>query len=250
MKKIIAALLILCCMFSVVSCNMFGGGEQDDTGLGNIDEATAAQIDKVLSMFDDSIPTKSETKTTETVGNVIIESSAYLVTGTVGGKKASVYYGSYQSLSEIGNTFDMVNTETENRWYVEGQGVSTDKGVTWDASAGDFAPTEGFIKVALNKSKIKEAEYNESTSTLKVVIAKEYATDVVSAYLEKGQTIDSDITITIVTAGGRVNGLKLEYSIPTHEISVPDSDVKIQVQETKVVVDAKYSYDIQTITLK
>ena len=88
MKKIIAALLILCCMFSVVSCSMFGGGEQDDTGLGNIDEATAAQIDKVLSMFDDSIPTQSETKTTETVGNVIIESSAYLVTGTVGGKRS------------------------------------------------------------------------------------------------------------------------------------------------------------------
>jgi hypothetical protein len=250
MKKIIAALLILCCMFSVVSCNMLGGNGDGDDGLGNIDEATAAQIDNILGMFDDSIPTKAETRTTETVGNVIIESSAYLVTGTVGGKKASVYYGNYQSLSEIGNTFDMVNRAPESKWYIEGQGVSIDKGVTWDATAGDFAPTEGFIKVVLNKSKIKEAEYNEATSTLKVTIAKEYATEVVAAYLEKGQTIDSDITITIVTAGGRVNGLKLEYYIPAHEISVPDSDAKIPVQQTDIVVDAKYSYDIQTITLE
>ena len=83
-----------------------------------------------------------------------------------------------------------------------------------------------------------------------MTIAKEYATEVVAAYLEKGQTIDSDITITIVTAGGRVNGLKLEYYIPAHEISVPDSDAKIHVQQTDIVVDAKYSYDIQTITLE
>ena len=246
MKKLIALILAICCLFAVVSCD-FGGA---DEGLGDIDEATSAKIDEVLAMFDDSIPKRSETKTTETVGNVTIESSAYLATGTIGGKVATVYEGSYQSLSEIGNNFDMVQTEKESKWYVEGKGVSTDKGVTWDAAGVDFAPKEGFIKVTLNKSRIKTASYNAETSTLEVVIAKQYATEVVGEYLEKGQTIDSDITITIVTSGGRVTGLKLQYSIPSHQIDVPESDATIQVQETTVVVDAKYFYGEEIITLE
>lgn len=233
-------------MFAVVSCDMF----DLDEGAGNLDEATAARVDEVLGMFDDSIPTGSETKTTESVGNVVIESSAYFATGTISGKKASVYEGSYQSLSEIGNSLNMVNTLEESKWYVEGKGLSTDKGMTWDAEAGDFAPTEGFIKLNLKKSKIKWAKYYEATSTLEVTVDKQYATEVVGSYLEKNQTIDSDITITIVTAGGRVTGLRLVYSIPAHQVNVPDSDATIQIQETTVVVDAKYSYGLQTINLE
>ena len=246
MRKLIAALLALCCIFAVVACDNQGG---EDEGLGNLDEATAAQVDAVLNMFDDSIPTRSETNTTENVGQVVIKSSAYLATGQIGGKKASVYEGSYQSLSEVGNNFDMVQTEKKSKWYVEGQGVSTDKGVTWNAEEGDFAPDEGFIKISLKKSKIKSAKYYTATSTLEVVIDKAYATEVVAAYLEPGQTIDSDITITIVTAGGRITGLNLVYSIPSHEIQVPDSDATILIPETKITVDAKYSYGLQTITL-
>ena len=246
MKKLIAALLAFCCIFAVASCDQNPTPDVNPT----LDEEISAQIDAVLGMFADSVPTKSETYTTETVAGLKIESSAYLATGQIGGKNVSVYEGSYQSLSEVGNNFDMVQTETESKWYIEGQGVSTDKGVTWDAEAGDFAPKEGFIKISLKKSSIKEAEYYPETSTLVLTIDKAHATEVVAAYLEEGQTIDSDIEITIVTAGGRITGLKLEYSIPAHDIDVPDSDSTITVNNTTIVVDAKYSYGLQTITFE
>ena len=247
MKKLIAALLAFCCIFAVVSCDTTP--EVDDSN-ENLDEEMVAQIDAVLAMFEDSIPTKSVTNTSETVGGFTIKSSAYLATGMINGKKASVYEGSYQSLSEVGNTFDMVTTETESRWYIEGEGVSTDKGVTWDSEAGDFAPKSGFIKLSVKKSQIKEAEYYTGTSTLELVVDKAYATEVVGSYLEAGQSIDSDIIITIVTAGGRVTGLKLEYTIPAHQIDVEDSEAVINVPETTIVVDAKYSYGLQNITFE
>ena len=240
MKKIIAVILALCCIFTVVSCDQ-----------GTMDEVTSAQLDAMLEMFDDSIPTKSETYTTETIGkNVVIKSRATLVSGHIGSLKASVYEGSYQSLSEVGNTLSMVKTETESKWYVEGKGVSTDKGVTFNAEEGDFAPTEGFIKIKISKNMVSEAEYDEQTSTLKLTIPKKHATEVVGAYLEKGQTIDSDIIVTLTCAGGRITGLKLEYSIPTHMITVPESETEIQVPDTTVVVEAIYSYGLQSITLK
>lgn len=239
MKKIVAVILAICCVFGAVSC-----------GSGNMDEVTSAQLDAMLNMFDDSIPTKSETYTTETVGNVKIESYATLVTGQIGTLKASIYEGSYQSLSEVGNTLNMVKTETETRWFVEGKGVSTDKGVTYDAEQGDFAPTEGFIKVKISKKMVSEAKYNEADSTLELTIPQKYATDVVGAYLERGQTIDSDIKVTLTSAGGRITGLKLQYSIPAHSVTVEDSGVEVPIPETTIVVEAKYSYGLQTINLE
>ena len=241
MKKIIALILALCCLFAVVSCS----------GNPNLDEASAAQIEAVLRMIDDSIPTKSVTETIQTIGNnVVIKSKASLVTGQIDGKAVSKYDGQYSSLRAVGNAFNMTEPEIESRWYVEGLGVSTDKGQTYDETKGDFAPNEGFIKLKISQKIVSEASYDEKTGILVMKIDKENATKVVSPYLERGQTIDSDLVVTIVTAGGRITGIKLEYTIPAHTIDVENSDVQMEVQDTQVVIDAKYEYNHQKITLE
>ncbi len=256
MKKIIALLLALCCLFAVVSCNdnnTDGDGSGNGDGSGDnsvLDGAAGEQMKAVLEMFDDSIPTRSDTTTTQTIGgNVVLESTASLVTGTIEGKAVSVYNGSYSSLREVGNTLNMTAPQTESKWYVEGKGVTDDKGATWDAEADDFAPKEGFIRLNLSAEMVYEAVYDEVYESLLLKIKKEHATSVIGAYLEEGQTIDSDIEVTVVTAGGRITGIKLAYTVPKHEISVDDSDAKIEVQETKVVIDAKYQYNHQKINL-
>lgn len=242
MKKIIALVLALCCIFAIVSCN---------GNSGNVDEATSAKLAEVLQMFDDSIPTRAETKTTEKIGNVVLESTALLATGMMAdGTKASLYEGSFQSLREVGNSLEMKVEQPESKWYIEGKGVSTDKGITFDAEAGDFAPTEGFIKLAISDSMISEAKWNEEDSTLTLTVTQEHATNVVAAYLEEGQTIDSDIVITIVTAGGRITGLKLEFSTPTHTVNVGEDGGTLEIPSTSVTIDTKYIYGLQTISFE
>lgn len=244
MKKIIALMLILCCVFALFSCG------------ANLDAASSAQLEKINEMLATSIPTKSETVTTHTIGNVVLESTATLVTGRIGGKAVSVYESVIQELAPVENDLDHIKETEEVIWYMEGKGVSDDNGGSWDEEGEDFAPKAGSMLLNLKGGSIKEGSYDEATETLVLVYDAGGANGVVGAYLEGGEKIESDLKVTIVTNGGSLVSIKLEYTIPSHDIQVDvksEEDGKeqttketITVPEAKVTIEAKYEYDIQT----
>ena len=239
MKKIIALILALCCVFAVVSC---GGAPVDDS--------VAAQVENVKTLFKTSIPTKTITTTTHSVGSTTLTSVATLTTGMVNGKDVSIYVNDSESLAEVSNDLNPIKTTNTTIWFMEGKGTSTDKGKTWDAAGEDFGPTAGSIKIKIDASRATETTYDEATSTLVMKYSAENANNVLKSYLEEGQKIESDLTVTVVVSGGQVTGIKLEYKIPEHTVAVEGQTEPITVQETTVVINAVYEYDLQDVTLE
>ena len=244
MKKIIALLLCLCCVCALFSCG------------SNLDAASAEQLAKINEMLATSIPTKSETTTTHTIGNVKLVSTAVLVTGLVGGKAVSVYEAVAQELAPVENDLNHVKETEEVLWYMEGKGTSDDNGGSWDEEGEDFAPQAGSMLLNLSAGSVKEGTYDPETETLVIVFEAGSATDVVKEYLGKNEKIESDLKVTIVTNGGSLISITLEYTIPAHDLEVEiesttdgeDETTKetITVPEATVVIEAKYEYDIQT----
>ena len=221
-------------------------------GSGSLDKATADQVEEIVSMFLTSVPTKSVIETTHTVAdgkNIKLKGVATLATGLVGDKVATVYENVYEELAEVSNNLAPITTKTETLWYLEGKGICRNKSGEWDATGTDFAPGAGSIKLNLDPSIISEASYDAATETMTLKFSKDNATKVVEDYLD-GQTIESELTVTVVTHGGSVTEVTISYTIPEHQQSVEGSDETVTIQETYVFIKATYSYDIQNITLE
>lgn len=243
MKKIIALMLALCCVFAVVSC---GGTQYDDE--------TSAKVAEISAMFSTSVPTKTVTTTVHTVGSTILTSTSTLTTGMLNSKTVSVYVNNTEELAQVSNSLDPINRKTETLWYMQGKGTSSDKGATWDPEGTDFAPTAGAIKLNLTVA-AESVVYDADSSTLEMVFSAANATTVVKRYLGKDQKIESELKVTVVTSGGSVSSIKLEYEIPEHTITVEGvenedgSAATVTIQKTTVVITAVYEYDLQDVTL-
>lgn len=244
MKKIIALMLVLCCMLAVVSC-----------GPDPSSDPTAARVEEVKEMFKTSIPTKTVTTTVHKVESTVLTNTATLTTGNVNGKKVSVYVNNIEELAQVSNSLDPIDRRTTTLWYMEGMGTSKDKGATWDPEGTNFAPVAGAIRLQLDMGKATETTYDEATYTLVMKYAAKDANAVVSSYLTEDQKIDSDLVVTVVTSGGNVASIKLEYTIPSHDKTVEGatnedgSAVTITIPESTVTITAVYEYDLQDVTL-
>lgn len=246
MKKIIALMLALCCVFAVVSCG--GGGAE-------VGDEITTKVNEIKNMFATSVPTKTVTTTTHTVGSTILTSTATLTTGMLNSKEVSVYINETEELAQVSNSLDPIDRKTETLWYMEGKGTSKDKGATWNAEGENFAPVAGSIRVRLDASKATETTYDEDKGELVMTFSKDNATDVVKSYLVEGQKIESELVVTVTTSGGSVSSIKIEYTIPEHTITVEGatnedgSAATVTIQETSVVIYATYEYDLQDVTL-
>lgn len=247
MKKIIALLLAVCCLFAVVACR------DDKTPDVEVD-TVQVKVDEISLLFDTLVPTQSVTTTKLTFGVVTLETVETLVTGTVDGADASVLTVVNETLSDVKGGGSLIIKNTENRWFVDGRGVSVNKGKTWDAEGTDFAPTPGSIKLNLAKEYLATKEYDEQTQTLTVTVAKDNVANVLGSFTPETAT-ESDVTIAIATAGGRIVSIEVSYVVPEKTITyAPDPDFpedteKMQVPDVQVVVRAEYTYDYQLITM-
>ena len=242
MKRIIAILLALCCVFSVVACDNKGG---DSTGGQELDT-----LAKFSAMFASSVPTKSVTEVTEEFGGVTLNSVYTLTTGTANGKATSIYTSSVETLNSIENAeLKLKKTSKQEKWYYEGLGISTDKGRRWNADGVDFAPVAGSLALNLKEEYIEFYEYkvNDATETLYLEVTYEYATTVLSAFLNDDQVIDEDVYITVVAAGGRITSMQIEYCVYQHDVGSDDNSVVFD--DMVVLIDVSYSYDIQDINI-
>lgn len=261
MKKILALLLALTCIFSVFACQNDPADQPSDDAGNNgtnppaddndttppADEMTV--LERFSAMLRASTPTKSVVTATETFSKNVLTSVTTLATGTtVEGLEASVLEIKKQTLNDAdGTTLELVGESVTEHWYLEGRGLSTNKGRKWDANGTNFAPKENALRLYLNEEFIDSYEYDEATETLVLNVTWEYASDVLAYFLPTADyALEQDVKITITAAADRVTGITIEYFIESDEIG--DITTSVEIPKITVVVDAKYTYDIEEIT--
>ncbi len=253
MKRIVSIVLLLALSLTLALSLASCGGDGAVTG-----DATD-QIEIINAMFESMLPKQTITTTTQEMGGISLKSVATLTIGTVDGLPAATYVNEYQQLADLdgGNVANLVTTKTEKRWYVEGKGlIKNGRGDYIEDPDGslDFRPKEGDIKLTLNASKLATATYDAATETLVATLTKDNANDLLKSFLMEDQKISSGLTVTITTSGGRISLIKLEFSSPENDIyldeeSDDDSDI-VTVAETKITIEALYSYDLVELTLE
>lgn len=234
MKKILSILLLVACVFSVASCNKNKGGS--GFSLANYE-----------TYFASSVPTKAVTKVSQTISTTTLESVTTLTTGSLAdGTKASVYESNVQTFNDIESLeLNYIKEKKTVKWYCEGKGISTNKGRTWDAEGLDFA--NGPIYINLDSELYDgNISYDNATDTLVLGVSAENSATALASFLEDGQKFEYDSTITIAASGGRISSIKVEYSVDPYDIG-DDIANMIEIEEIKVVIEASYSYDYQTI---
>ena len=236
MKKIIAIVLVLCCMLSAVSCNK----KKNDENLEKFDD-----------MFASSAPTRAETVVTQKFNNGIeLKSVIVLTTGTVDGKIATTLESEVQTLSKIdASTLNYITTTKTTNWYYEGLGTSTDKGKNWKADGTDFAPKSGTLAMNLLEEYMDSITYSSDETSEKIVIkvSAENSAKVLQNFIGE-EEFNYDVTITVVSAGERITSVLIEYVVDEHMIGDESNLVEISDVVTTIKVD--YSYDIQAVTFE
>jgi hypothetical protein len=256
MKKILALLLILTCLFSVVACNNDtpDNGDQntpDNGNTGNNDVTIDPETDPLgyfSALLKTSVPTLSEVVATQKFGKNVLTDTVTIATGTVDGLKASKLVRVEQKLNDVENQeLNYITSSTSETWYLEGKGTSTNKGRRWNADGKDFAPSENSIRLFLKEEYFTEYNYDAETGTLVLEASWEYASQVLAYILPSADYVhEYDTTITMVAAGGRITSITIEYEVEEEDLG--DINVSVTAPDTTVVIAANYYYDLQDIT--
>ena len=223
MKKIIALLLVVCsCLSVLVSC-----GSND--------------VDAVGEMFRNSQPTKVVATTQQSFDGRKLESKFTLTVGYVDGKNAATYEGYEEIMRDIdsGSGVDIVGPIEQiptKLWYHETKGVcdATQTPQKWDKNGESFVPEKGAVALNLASKYIKNYTYEGDTLTCTVPASK--SEDVF------GEALNSDAEVTVVNDGAFVTYVKISYVVP--------ADSAKNLPEQTVMIEVKYTYDLETITFQ
>ena len=244
MKKIIALILALCCVFAFSSCDFVNG--VIDSIFGGEEEVDGVAVFKEL--YSVSEPTRVETNYTISLGGFNLRGNSILATGALSdGSAATVLTYEYPVLQTVqagaGTEITPITGEPlkGSREYVEGKGERIDGGA-WDEYGMDFAPQAGSIAINVDASLVKNLVYNESgsTRTLSFTVPEANTSQVFGNDYE----ITSDANVVITANSAVVTGLSISY---TEAIESEDEDIEYPIASITVTVD--YSYGIEEITL-
>lgn len=230
MKKIIALILSLACVFALVSCEG-DTPETPDTG------AETIGISDIVNMYAASLPTKILTTTKQEISdnNIVLNGTECLVMGKLDGKVTTVYTYERDELNAISDS-DIIEPLIKT---VSGSKVYHDKKVSIDGgswkSGVNFAPTMGDIAINLDETLLIDVVYDDATSTLSFRVA---ADNTALIFGEDG-ALESDVDVTITNDGAVITGITLDYVIAATK----------DYPETKVSIKTVYTYDLEEITL-
>lgn len=224
MRRIVAVLLLCAVMTgALVSC---GGGVKD-----------------VLEMYENSAPTKVEAKTVETSGSIVLNGLFTITTGNISGKTAAVYEEKYQRMRDIESGGETANVygeieDVHNLFhYIDGKGTRQVNPETfnvisdWNPEGKVFAINQGVFTLNLKGKYLKGEDYEGHTLTA-TVPAKHTG----SVF---GTDLGVDARLVITDNGAQIVGVHIEYTLPADG----------NVQATTVVIDIKYTYDNERITI-
>lgn len=240
MKKIIAMILALACVFAVSSCG-------DEPEVQKTPEELA--IEATLGCYEASVPTRVQTNVERVYGEnyYVLKGEYILETGkTADGLVITVqtYEQDKLRLVEEGAddvVLDPIYTETGSEEFLEGKGRRTD-GKKW-VDGANFAPSAGSIALNLPLDKLTEITYTEAkySNVLSFTVPEDNAAEIFGAD-KKGNCIldvESDVKVTITNNGAVVTGVTIEYTVEE------DDDFPGQT----VVIDTVYGYEIQAPAL-
>ena len=247
MKKILALLLVICCMLSVVSCDMLKKDDGDnDNSNANTSNDSLARFSKMLA---ESVPTASDIVVTHDINESVIENTFSLVTGTVGNKKAAVYSTSVATLGKVDDrVLQLYKVREENVWYLEGYGTSSDKGESWSSDGKDFSPVAGSLSMNLTGDYVTSYDYKQegAIETLSFKMTKENATKALKNFLDSNQRIKYDVKVVITAAAERISSITISYEIPEFEVTFESQGGDGFWISGNVEIKANYSYKTDT----
>ena len=235
MKKIIALILTLCCVFSFAACG------NDETASDGIAEFTA--------MYAVSAPTKVATTYSVKLGNVNVSGTSVLTAGTLNdGSSATVLVYDYSELDTISNGAGEVITpistkSSGSREFVEGKGERVDGG-SWDPNGFNFAPTAGSLGISLSKETVKNPTYSVNGKTHTLSFTVEEANT--GAVFGPDYEIFGDATVVITADGAVITGITVSYKIP---IVPEDEDEELVYPDAEVSISTQYTYVLERVTL-
>ena len=215
MKKILAGVLVITSIL-VLLCSC----------------SSDKQVDKVMDMYNSSVPTGIVAETTQTFGDRVLRGSYSLKKGTVDGKNAMVYEERHQEIYSVEEGSGSVVTPPIQevslvKEYIEGRGVRTDRKGKWASSE-----TLEIDSIALNLDKKLIDEVAYKNNTLSFIV---YASDTEAVF---GKDIGADVSVSIKDDGAYVIGVELFWLIPANEAE--------QTVLTAANVKITYTYDIIT----
>lgn len=247
MKKIIALILSIVCVFTLVACGDEPCTEHVDANTDGKCDVCEATVDipeeettvgpkEVAEMYAESLPTKVVTTTKQVIGeNIVLNGKETLVTGKVNGKLTTVYEYERDELNEVPDSDivpPLIKTVSGSKVYHDGK-VSIDGG-SW-VKGYNFAPLKGDIAINLDEANLTNVSYDKETSTLSFTVAA----DKVALVFGENVVIESDVTVSIVNDGAVVTGISLSYVIAGTK----------EYPEKTVTIDTVYTYDLEEITL-
>jgi len=235
MKKIIALILALCCVFAVVSCN--GDAPEEVDG-----------VKEFTRLYSVSAPTRVETSYTALLGTVPLKGSQTLVTGSLSdGREATQLTYSYYKLQDVASGAGSVITPiigkdpiSGSREYVKGEGERYNGGA-WDAAGMNFAPKAGSIAKKLDETKIKDVVYSENggKKTLSFTVEADNTSDV----LGEGYEVLSDVSVVITADSAVITGITISYTADV------EAKKGVKYPAAKITMATSYTYGIEIVTL-
>lgn len=224
MKKIVALILALVCLFACVACQ-------------EPEEPTPEGITKIAAMYKTANPAKTVVHTVQDFGEYKLEGETTLTIGTYNGKEAALYTYVYQELADVEQMNSIAKRSVQgSKEYFEGRGVREnaiiDESARFDRKAENFAPATGAIALNLDETALTDVVYENGIFTATV------PTTGLKTVFGEDTTITTQTAITISVAGNMITGVTLTYTIPSLT-AAPD---------VTVTITASYIYDVQTVT--
>ena len=203
-------------------------------------------VSQVAKYYENSAPNKIVAVSTQQFGSHLIDMTTTITKGYVNAKDAAtktVVGKRMRSLEE--GSGDTVHAYIEDidttEWYVDGMGVSTDKGYTWDAYGETFVPEAGLIAINLDKALLEEVSYVDNTLEFKV--AKD---NVAAVFSDSIEDMTGDVECKIYDDGAVVTGITVTWTLPA------DADENFIGEDMEISIVVTYTYDLErlNITLK
>lgn len=242
MKKLLAILLAVCCLFTVVSCGKDDNQEPDNT------PTTDTVLERFSSMLATSVPTRAEVTATEKMEKVELVSTHVLTTGlNQDGKRATYLESKVQTLQDAESGYvSHIKTTTTKEWYIEGMGRYKNYRLV-DKEGVDFAPVAGSLAINLDTN-LFEYEYTEETDTLVLYVDYENSAAVMGNMLAEDQEFDYDLVVTIIAAGGRISQIDVAYTIEAHDVG-DDDEIIVEIGDMDVLISSVYYYNTQSLDI-
>ena len=238
MKKLIAILLALACMFAVCACSTPPAGGTDKPLTPPADTEVQDILDALSELIRISTPTQSQVSTVTGNADINLKSDLTITMGELSGKTAALYVHEYETLNDIGST-TAKELHKETKEYVDGMGLRIDGGI-WETEESSFVRRITPYRMNLDSTAIKSLLVSEDGLVVSFIVPLENAADVFSSFDAKAiASMTSDISVRIETDGSSVTYMGIEYA--TKSVTNMTNPV--------VTIKAQYSYDLQSITL-